>query len=233
MIGSLVIIFPNYFWGGELVVKYNGEKVVYDSSYMDSINKLNGLKLKGIFFYSNYSREVLPVKEYDRITITCNVIAENKNDESRDADSDIVDLIKNSKNKNIGIILSYQYTQDINSTNLKGNDLKLYNLLNENFNCKIQTVILENEKTSGKSDYDYSDRVQNVIYSCSETDFANFKNGIKVKYENKYKFYHVSSDEHLIIDEYHDPGAYYTGNESRDEIDKTWYLTSAILIDGE
>jgi len=69
MIGSLVIVLPSYFEGGELIVEYKGHSVAY---------KCEEDKLQVIFFYSDCIHEVSPVITGNRVTITYNVIAESE-----------------------------------------------------------------------------------------------------------------------------------------------------------
>ena len=233
MIGTVVIFLPTYFEEGKLIIKYNDKEVSY--GYDDLGDDYD--KAKAIFFYPDCIHEVLPVKGGYRLTITCDIVSLENDSKTYDINKVCIDEIQkiiNEQKNNVGIILNYKYTQNICPKNLKGNDLKLFNLLNENLKnvkIKLQTIIVENTITIDVTeDSDRKEHVKNYIYSSSDLDFENFIKSEKIKSRKNYDFYSIKIDG-LVVDNFFDGGASYTGNESRDQVNTTYYLNGAILID--
>ena len=70
MFGSLVVCLPSQFDGGALVVRHNGEQIVYDwSSPTDSPVQ----RIQWAAFYSDVEHEILPVVGGYRVTLTYNL----------------------------------------------------------------------------------------------------------------------------------------------------------------
>jgi len=230
MIGTLILFLPIDYSGGDLLVRHGGNEHRYEHVYTSND------KLRAIFFYSDCVHEVLPVRLGDRVTITFNVIADKSRIQKTNINNNdkLINAIRRSleNGDNIGIILNHKYTQAISFSNLKDNDLNLFNLLNSKFNIQIQTVLLMNHKVIDINDESLSESTD--IYSASEEDFKHFVNNktsssnIKSK---KYNFFYIKGTEGIVIDSSHTEGAEYTGNECRNEQESTCYLNGAFLID--
>lgn len=72
MFGSIVIVLPTEFKGGELVLRHDGKEFKYDYSAEKTRTEVQaGQEPVGwIAFFSDVEHEVLPVTEGYRVTLT-------------------------------------------------------------------------------------------------------------------------------------------------------------------
>ena len=69
MFGSLVVVLPSKFVGGQLVLRHEGSEHTYDCSKSFD-NKGEDAVVSWITFFSDIEHEVLPVQDGYRVTIT-------------------------------------------------------------------------------------------------------------------------------------------------------------------
>ena len=71
MFGSLIVILPTEFRGGELVLRHNGKEHKYDADRATgSDDDSDSALVSWITFFSDVEHEVLPVTEGYRVTLT-------------------------------------------------------------------------------------------------------------------------------------------------------------------
>lgn len=72
MFGSIVVVLPTAFKGGELALRHEGKEFKYDyASMIDNMGSDGDAGTVGwVAFYSDIEHEVLPVTEGYRVTLT-------------------------------------------------------------------------------------------------------------------------------------------------------------------
>jgi hypothetical protein len=73
MVATLVVVLPSSYRGGALVIDHQGEKKRFQAA------RSAGDKLSLIAFYADCHHEVTPVTEGYRVTLTYNLVLDNKN----------------------------------------------------------------------------------------------------------------------------------------------------------
>lgn len=255
MIGTLVLILPSEYTGGELIVSHNGDSTTYDFSDKNSIH--------WVTFFSDCVHEVKPITSGYRASITFNIVKHKSRHSSKNSvihpeyshygplkrtkynnfgdiivgttdmyNYEILSSIANNQYDRIGIILSHNYTPDgLNPDNLKGYDKFLYDHINSEYSCKLSTVLIyHNEEESYDGDLEYRSK----IYQLDVSDWPYYYEHRKINpdpepLDSDYDFISFAGLGRII--ERREQKAAFTGNQSEYGYDCRTYFSAAILID--
>jgi len=244
LIGSMIIKLGDYSsvecQGGLLRItdKYTGENHVMDFHgsdpfCLDKKDKIN--KDPNIYmFYSDCVHEVTPVEgNWIRGTIAFKVYLKEGqvNPNEPELNSEVLKQVINRLEFPFGIILSYEYSY--NTNNLKYNDQLLLDVISklglkyelhsilESFNGTSTTFEGESGENSASSKIYLLDteHINYVINPINEKPILPYEDLVFYRLQEGVKWKHEE-----------DPGAAYTGNESRpSEIDSI-YISKALII---
>eukprot|EP01006_Ploeotia_vitrea_P043923 TRINITY_DN66791_c6_g4_i2.p1 TRINITY_DN66791_c6_g4~~TRINITY_DN66791_c6_g4_i2.p1 ORF type:complete len:457 (+),score=25.58 TRINITY_DN66791_c6_g4_i2:37-1407(+) len=161
--GSLVILLPSAYQGGDLVVRHKGsQKVLYNGAP-------RGAKTtQYLAFFSDVEHEVLPVTSGYRVSLTYHLFKPDGFDAIPLAppNNPLVSLLtkwrKCEPPEFVGFLLAHKYTPaKMNPKGLQGSDLKLYSAVSDSFDVRVMAIELRVD-AMGHSDDGKGEKVQNL-----------------------------------------------------------------------
>ena len=184
MVGTLVIVLPSAYEGGELIVRHEGQEQTIDFSKLDN----HALHTHFAAFYADCEHEVRPLRKGDRLCLVYNLtLAKSKKPITAPSDSEHIQRIQpllrewseNDEVRKLVITLDHQYTKDgLAWDKLKGTDRVKARVLAEaarQVDCKAYLALLTfwesgSAEYDGDYGYDYGYRSRRGWYDEEDED---------------------------------------------------------------
>ncbi len=252
-IGTLVIGIPITHDGGDLLVRHQG---LEDSFYVSQAPN----EISWIAFFTDCEHEVKKITSGFRVTCTYNIVktkhvpnwAEFTSDVKglygenltscspgpsirHIAEDQLLESIKKSERKHLGLFLSHEYTLgNIDTNNLKGDDKALYDTVSKQYKCRVSCVLYDYKKYSG---FEGERSEVESVYDVYEVDIDDWKAWITKgklpdkKTKSKYIFILTVGEGSWRLLDSSAQQAGYTGNEGCEGEECRLYFAAVLLID--